>query len=186
MPIQDAVNHFQSSQAEAMEWLKHELVGLRSGRVKPDSVENIQVDSYGTRSPLKSLASVSSSDARTLVVSPWDKNLIVSIEKAITEANLGVNPTVDGSIIRLVFPSLTEEVRQKTLKVLHSKAEEARIRLRQGRDEALKLIKTEKEAGDLTEDDFYNGRERLDKQIDAANEQVATIVKAKEQEIMTI
>ncbi len=186
MPIQDAVNHFQSSQEEAVQWLKNELVGLRSGRVKPDIVETIQVDSYGTKTPLKGVATISSSDARTLVVSPWDKNLIVSIEKAITDANLGVNPTVDGAIIRLVFPSLTEEVRQKTLKGLHSKAEEARIRLRQGRDEAIKLLKTEKEDGKITEDDFYGGRERLDKQIDAANEQVATIVKAKEQEIMTI
>ncbi len=183
MSIDAAAKIFELARAETSEWFQQEVLALRSGRVKPDLVERVSVESYGARSPLNSLASVNSSDARTLVVSPWDKNIIPAVEKAITEANLGVNPVVNGGVIRLSFPSMTQEVRQQVLKVLHGKAEDARVRLRQGRDEALKLLRTEKEKGDIPEDDFYSGKERLDNLIEAANQQVADLVKAKTGEI---
>lgn len=169
-----------------MERFRKDTGALRTGRVTPDLVESIPVEAYGSRSPLNSLASVSSSDARTLVISPFDKNIMSDIEKAVTNANLGVNPTTDSSIIRLAFPSMTEESRQRTIKVLHGKAEEARVRLRQGRDEALKGLKDDKEKNDITEDDFYDGKKKLDELIAKANDEVALLTKKKEEEITTI
>jgi ribosome recycling factor len=186
MPIQQAEEVFNAGKDEAMEWFEKEVAGLRSGRVKPVLVESITVEVYGTRNPIKAIASVSSSDARTLVVSPWDKNNLHAIEKAITEANIGVMPTVDGQVIRLSFPSLTEEVRNQTIKTLHGKAEETRIRMRQSRDEALKGLKQEKEASKLSEDDFYNGKKQLDDLIGKAQDELQERIDAKEAEIKTI
>jgi ribosome recycling factor len=125
-------------------------------------------------------------DARTILVSPWDKGAISAIEKAIIEANIGVMPTIDGSNIRLAFPTLTEEVRNQTIKVLHAKAEESRIRMRQGRDEALRLLKQEKEKGTISEDDFYGGKKHLDELITKASGEIEERIKTKEQDIKTI
>lgn len=186
MPIPQAEQIFNASKDEALEWFEKEIAGLRSGRVKPALVETIQVELYGSRSPLKGLASVSNTDARTILVAPWDKNAISAIQKAIIEANIGVMPTVDGSNIRLTFPQLTEEVRNQTIKVLHAKAEESRIRMRQGRDEALRLLKQEKEKGTLSEDDFYGGKKHLDELIAKVQEGMEERIKAKEQDIKTI
>lgn len=184
--LQDAYDLFEVGKQEAMEWFSNEIAGLRTGRVKPDLITKVQVEHYGTRNPLQSLASVSSTDARTLLISPYDPSAIKAIDKAITDADLGVNPTVDGHVIRLSFPSLTEEIRERTVKQLHKKAEEARIRLRQIRDEALKMIREEREDGKLPEDDFYNGKDKLDELIHQANEEIENSVKKKEDEIKTV
>lgn len=186
MAQKEANTIFNESKAQALEWLQHETAGLRSNRVQPDLVVHLAVEAYGSRSPLQSVASVSSSDARTLVISPYDKNMIQAIEKAVTEANLGVQPTVDGQIIRLVFPSLTEETRKQTIKLLHNKAEEGRIRLRQGRDEAVRHLKQAKEAGTIGEDDFFSGRDELDGLIATANKEIDQLVAKKEQDISAI
>lgn len=186
MPIQQAGELFEQSRLEAFEWFTQEISGLRSGRVKPILVEDIQVDVYGMKQPIKSLASVSNLDARTLTVSPWDKSTVAAIDKAITEANIGVRPTIDGSVLRLGFPSLTEEVRMQTIKTLNAKAEETRIRMRKGRDEAIKMLKNEKEASTISEDDFYGGKKHLDELIGKAQEELQERVSAKETEIKTI
>ena len=186
MPLPQAQTVFDTARKDALDWLQNEVGSLRSSRVKPDLVNGISVEAYGSRSQLQSLASVSNSDARTLLISPYDKSTIQAIEKAVTEANLGVQPVTDGQVIRLVFPSLTDEVRQQTIKVLHAKAEEARVKLRQGRDEALRLLKQEKAKSDITEDDFYDGKADLDKRIDTANEEVAQLVSKKEEDIASI
>ncbi len=177
---------FNLGKEEALEWFQLETVSLRSGRVKPDLVTKLQVEHYGTRNPLQSLAGISSIDARTLAISPYDPGTIRAIEKALADADLGVNPTVDGQIIRLSFPSLTEEVRERTVKQLHKKAEEARVRLRQARDEALKMVREEKEASTITEDDFYNGKEKLDEMIQAANEEIEQLMQKKEEEVRAV
>ncbi len=186
MPIAQAEKTFLASKEEAFSWFEKEVAGLRSGRVKPALVESIQVELYGTRNPLKGIASISSLDARTILISPWDKNAITAIQKALTEANIGVMPTVDGQNIRLAFPSLTEEIRNQTIKTLHARAEETRIRMRQGRDEALKTLKAEKEKGTISEDDFYGGKKRLDNLIGKAQDELESRIKAKEEDILTI
>ncbi|HSX24703.1 MAG TPA: ribosome-recycling factor [Candidatus Andersenbacteria bacterium] len=186
MSLQQAEELFNESSVEALGWFESEIAGLRSGRVKPAIIEDITVEVYGSRTPIKGVASVSNMDARTLVVSPWDKSTIAAIEKAIIEANVGVMPTIDGAVLRLSFQSLTEEVRLQTIKALHAKAEEARIRMRKGRDEALKYLKNEKEAGKLSEDEFYGGKKRLDELISKAQDELQERVDCKEEEIKTI
>jgi len=186
MSLQSSYTHFETKAADALDWLKGETRGLRTGRVKPDLLEGIFVEQYGTQTPLKGVASISNSDARTIVISPWDPSVIPSIKKSITQADLGVQPIEDGRVIRLSFPSLTEELREQTIKMLHKKAEEGRIRLRRSRDEALEILKKDKSAGDITEDDFYEGKEHLDELIDKANDSIADLIKRKEEEIRTV
>lgn len=186
MPIKEHLDSFESNKNETLNWYTDEIAGIRSGRVTPNLVNNVNVEHYGTRTPLNGLASINNSDARTLIVSPWDKGAMQPIEKALTEADLGVMPSVDGEIIRIVFPSLTEEAREKTIKQLHHKTEEARVRLRQARDESLKEIKKEKEQGDITEDDFYDSKEQLDKLIDQANDELEATEEKKKNDIKAI
>jgi ribosome recycling factor len=184
--LDKAKKHFEVGKQEAFEWFGKEIAGLRSGRVRPDLLINISVEHYGTRNPLQSLASVSSLDSRTILISPWDKSAVVAIEKALTQANLGAMPTVDGQVIRLSFPSLTSEVRETTIKQLHKKAEEARVRLRVTRDEALKMVKQAKEDGAISEDDFYKDKDGLDELIGKANKEIEDVVIKKEAEISTL
>lgn len=186
MPLKDAYQHFDDAVKEALDWFRGEVSKLRTGRVTTDLISNIQVEHYGTRTPLNGLASVASSDARTLVVSPWDPSALSSIERALTLAQLGVMPTVDGKIIRLAFPMLSEETRKQTVKTLNQKAEEARVRLRRGRDDALSQITHEKREGDLPEDEFFKGKEELDSKIAKANTELEAIIERKEAEIMTV
>lgn len=184
--MEESAELFELQKDEVVEWFQQVVASLRTGRVTPDQVLAIQVDAYGAKTPLNGLASVSNTDARTLVVSPWDPGSAGDIVKALTEADLGVTPVVDGEVIRLSWPSLTEEIREQTVKTLHSRAEEARVRLRQARDEGLKLIKDGKEAGDLTEDDFYDGKKELDGLIDKANLEIDTVVNKKEEDVRAI
>ena len=186
MALAASYTAFSESAEEAVSWLTGEIAGLRTTRVAPALVEGISIEHYGTRTPLSGLASISSADARTLVIAPWDESAIVPIEKAVTDAQLGVNPSVDGKVIRLAFPSLTEEMRQQTTKQLHQKAEEARVRLRKARDDALGAIKREQKAGDLTEDDLYDGKKELDTRIDTKNKEIEELVTKKEAEISQI
>src|SRR5688572_13510979 len=109
MTLDDSYKHFKAAHTEAVGWLQKEISSLRTGRVKTNLIESLPVEHYGARTPLQGLASISSSDPRTLVISPWDPTALPAIEKAITAAQLGVQPIVDGKLIRLSFPSLTEE-----------------------------------------------------------------------------
>lgn len=186
MSLKDNLGSFSQQEEEAMEWFQQEITHIRTGRVTPEMVMHINVEHYGAITPLNGLASVNNTDARTLAISPWDKGAITAIEKALTEAQLGVMPIVDGAIIRIVFPSLTEEGRERTVKQLNNKTEEARVRLRQARDEELKKIKEAKEKGDLTEDEFYEGKEKLDEMIDQSNQRLEELAAKKEKEITTL
>lgn len=186
MSLQQAYTHFSDAQAEVLDWFQNELTSIRTGRVTTQLIEHLPVEHYGTRTPLQGLASLTVSDARTIVVNPWDPTAMPAIEKALTDAQLGVNPVVDNNVVRLSFPSLTEDARTATIKLLHKKAEEARVKLRQARDEALTTVRREKEAGELTEDDFYDGRAQLDTRIGEANERIAAIITKKEVEIRTL
>lgn len=186
MSLKEKFDLFELHKDEVINWYAEEIASIRTGRVAPGLVENIAVDHYGARTPVSGLASVNNSDARTLVISPWDKGATQAIEKALTEANLGVMPSVDGDVIRIVFPSMTEEARTQTTKQLHNKTEEARVRLRQARDEVLREVKEGKEKGDLTEDDFYEGKKTLDDLIEKANKTLGETADKKEEEIKAI
>lgn len=186
MSLENAYKTFERGKSESIAWLHNETSSLRTGRVKPDLVDSITIEHYGVQTPLKGLASVSNSDARTLVISPWDPSAIAAIKKALTEAQLGVQPVEDGRMVRLSFSSMTDDVREQTVKMLHKKAEEARVRLRRARDEALSMIRQEKQDGEVTEDDFYEGKKKLDEKIDEANEEISKLVSKKEDEIRVV
>ncbi len=170
---------------EVEDWLGRELAGLRTGRATPLLLDNVQVESYGTRQPIKHLAAISIDDPRTLRVTPWDKTAIKNIETAIAAANLGVSTSPDSTGIRIVFPELTAERRQALLKVVKAKLEEAKISARKEREKVWSEIQDQERAGDLSEDDKFRGKEDLQKVVDEFQEKLLELVKKKEQELLS-
>ncbi|MBI4022292.1 MAG: ribosome recycling factor [Candidatus Andersenbacteria bacterium] len=186
MTLEAAYDQFNQAKTEAEAWFREEMVTLRTGRISPELVARVPVEHYGSLTPLQGVASIAKSDARTLTITPWDRHAIVPVEKALTAAQLGAQPMVDGKVVRLVFPTMTQEARGQTVKRLHQLAEEARVRLRLGRDTALKHMREAKESGALTEDDFYTGRQKLDELIDTANGEIAQLIQGKEKDIRSL
>ncbi len=156
---------------------RHELAGVRTGRANPGLVEKLPVEYYGTTAPLQQLASFSVPEARMLVISPFDKGSMGAIERAIRDANLGLNPSNDGVQIRLAFPSLTEERRKEFVRMVRQKAEDGRNAIRNARRDARKDLESLQKDGDISEDDLRRAEDELDKltkrhetEIDAALE----------------
>lgn len=171
---------------KAIDHFKQELGGLRTGRANPALVENVMVESYGSKMPLTHVASVSIPDAKTIAIQPWDKGNIGPIEKAIQAANIGLNPVNDGMLIRLSIPSMTEERRKEMVKLLGQISEKAKIAIRNVREEIIKEFKKQQEEENLTEDDLSGMKKDLQEVVDKYNEQVKEITASKEKEIMTI
>lgn len=174
---------FDSKIVAAREWLGREYSGLRTGRAAPAILDGVMVSAYGSIAPLKQVGNVGVEDARTLRVSAYDAGLIKDIEKAITAANLGVGTSSDGAHIRVTFPELTAERRGQLVKFAKAKLEDARTTVRVARDEAWKEIQEREKLGTLTEDDKFSLKEELQKRVDAANEELETAFKKKENEM---
>jgi len=171
---------------KAIEHLKNEIAALRTGRATPALVEDISVEAYGVKTPLKGLASVSVSDPKTLLIEPWDKGVLKEIEKSIQLANIGINPVNEGVRLRLSIPSLTEESRRELIKILQQKLEQSRISLRSIRDKVRgEIIEAERQK-QITEDDRYRSQEKLDELIEEYHFRIKEIGEQKEKEIMTI
>lgn len=171
---------------ETIDFYQEELRNIRTGRVNPAMVEEIEIDYYGTKSALKQVASISSQDAKTLIISPWSKDSLVSIEKAVNQSDLGVNPVNDGNVIRLSFPSLTEERRTELAKVVGKKTEEARIKIRKKREEEWDKIQEKERNKEISEDDKFKDKEALQKIIDEYNRKVDDLSSKKEEELMQV
>ena len=169
----------------AFDFAKNEAANIRTGRANSSMVESILVDYLGSRLHIKELATVTTPEPRTLQIQPWDKGAIVFIEKAIRESNLGVNPTSDSTAVRVSFPPLTEERRKEFIRVLHQKVEEARIRVRQVREDVLKKVQNEVKEKKGRDDDVRHAKDDLQKIIDDLNKRFDELVKKKEQELMT-
>lgn len=169
-----------------LDHLQKELSSLRTGRATPGLVENIVVMAYDAPTDMKSVASMSVPDARTLVIQPWDKSLIQAIEKAIRDADIGVSPSVDGSVIRLVMPSMTEENRKKLVKHMKEKLEEARVSARQVREEVRDVASKREKAKQIGDDEKFKAFEELDKMTKEYVQKIDDIGVKKEEEIMTI
>ncbi len=182
----DLLAQYDADFQEALEYLRLELGQLRTGRATPALVENIQVEAYGAKTQLVALASISVSDARTIVIEPWDKNLLKDIERGIQEAKIGINPVVQGKIIRISMPPMTEESRKNLIKVMNEKLEQARIGVRGVRDKAkAEIVQAEKDKA-IGEDDKYRLLEQLDKVVAGWNDKIKHTGEEKEKEIMTI
>jgi ribosome recycling factor len=170
----------------ALEYFKEELAKIRTGRANTALVENVMVDYYGAKTPLKQLASITIPEARLISVNPWDKGSLLAIESAIRTSDLGLNPTSDGQIVRINIPPLTEERRKELAKVLNQKAEDARITVRNIREDAWREIQDKEKSGAISEDDKFKGKDRLQTVVDDYNEKIEEIRNKKEKEIMTV
>ncbi len=166
--------------------LKDEFASIRAGRANPHILDKLQVEAYGGMSPLNQLGNVSAADARCLVISPWDKSLLKAIEKAILASNLGINPTNDGNVIRLVFPDLTEERRKELVKQVRKMGEDSKVAVRNNRRDAMEALKKMKTAKELSEDESKNCEQDVEKSVAESIAQVDKIVAAKEKELLTI
>ena len=166
--------------------LQEEFSSIRAGRANPHILDKLQVEAYGGMSPLNQLGNVSAADARCLVISPWDKSLLKAIEKAILSSNIGINPTNDGNVIRLVFPDLTEERRKELVKQVKKMGEDSKVAVRNNRRDAMEALKKMKTNKELSEDESKNCEQDVEKKISEAIAQVEKIVAAKEKELLTI
>lgn len=172
---------------KTVEHFKNETASLRTGRASPALVEGITVEYYGQTMPLVQVASISSPSSQMLVIQPWDKNALEPIQKAILQSPLGIMPIVDKDIIRLTLPSLTEERRTSLIKLLDQKVEEARISIRQEREDAIRKVQKMKEEGTLREDDFFKAKSDIQKIVDEFNnDKIKMLRDKKEKEILTV
>lgn len=170
----------------AVEFFKKDIAMIKAGRASPALVENVAVDSYGVKTPLIELASLSAPDAKSILIQPWDKNILKDIEKAILEARLGFNPVNEGNSIRITLPHLTQEDRSQLVKLLHQKLENGKIKIRGARDRVREdILKSEKNK-EITEDDKYDFLKELDEFAKDETGKIEDIAKKKEEEIMKI
>lgn len=177
------MTEFSERSKETQEWLRQEFTGIRTGQAAPALIEGVKVESYGTLMPLNQTSTIGVEDARTLRVSPWDAGSIKTIETALREADLGVSVVTDSSGLRVVFPELTADRRQQLLKLAKQKHEDARVSIRSARDEAMKAIEKAEKDGDISEDEKFSQKEALQKEVEAANTTLDTLLKEKEAEI---
>ena len=180
------MNDFKQKLEKIIEHLRHEVGLLRTNRATPALVEDMEVDYYGTKTPLKAIASISNRDARELIIQPWDKGAIQSIEKAIQVSSLGINPIAEKDGIRITIPALTEERRKELVKLLGRLIEDARIHVRRDREDALREIDREMKEKEISEDEKFRKRNEVQKIVDEINATIEQIEKAREKEIMTV
>ncbi len=163
-----------------------DLTSLRTQRATPSIVDKVYVNAYGSQMAIRELASISVPEPQLLVIEPWDKSILPALESALRESELDLQPVVDGERVRLPFPPLTEEKRVQLVKVLHEKAESARVRLRKLREEELKSLKQQQKNGDMSEDEYFSAEKEMQKTMDHYNAQIKTASDKKEAELMTV
>ncbi len=171
---------------KCVESTRHEFGSVRTGRASPALLDRISVDYYGAVTPLKQLATISAPEARMLTIQPYDKSSIKAIEKAIMESDIGLTPSNDGSIIRLVLPELTEERRRELVKVVSGIAEEGRVAIRNVRRDVMKDLRELKEDGEIGADDEHRAEGELQKVTDTRVSELDDLLKLKEDEILEV
>lgn len=179
-------NTAKEKMEKALDALQADLNSLRAGRANPRMLDRITVDYYGTQTPLNQMATISVPEPRSITVQPWDASMLKTIEKAIMASDLGINPSNDGKLIRLVIPQLTEERRKELVKVAKKEGENAKVAIRNIRRHSITDMKKKEKDGDITEDDLKNGEKNLQKITDEHIKKVDEKVKEKEKEITTI
>ena len=171
---------------KALDHLQEEFGAVRAGRANAKVLDRISVEYYGSETPLNGVATISSPDARTLVIQPWDTSLLKEIQKAIQTSDLGINPQNDGKVIRLVFPQLTEERRKELTKQVKKYAEEAKVAMRNIRRDGMDYVKKLKKNSEITEDDQKKAEKDLQDMLDKNIKKVDEATAAKEKELMAI
>ena len=171
---------------KAIDFFQKDIASLRTGRANPAMLDGVQVEAYGTKTPLSGVGSINVADAKSIVITPWDKNVLKDIEKAIVEAELGISVTNEGDKIRLTIPQMTEENRKDLVKKLNEKMETARISIRQTRDAVKDNIEEAEKEKEISEDDKFKFIKELDEKVQEKNEEIKGIRDKKEEDIMTI
>ncbi len=177
------MDEFQKKLDGAVEWLRGEYMAIRTGQASPSLLDAVKVDSYGSKVAINQVGSVGIEDARTLRISPWDSDSISAIERAIIDADLGVGVVTDSQGLRVTFPQLTGERREQLLKLAKMKLEEARVRVRNARDERMKGIEARNKAKEIGDDEARREKEKVQKQVDETNKKLETHHVQKESEI---
>ena len=184
--LQDVLDTAKAKMKKSCAVYEQNLMGLRAGRANPQLLDRILVDYYGTPTPINQIGNISSPEPRLLVIAPWEAKMIPQVEKAIQKSDLGLNPSNDGKIIRLVFPELNEERRKELTKVASKGAEETKVAIRSIRRDAIEQIKKLKKNSEITEDDQRDAEEDMQKITDKAIKEVDEIYAKKEKEIMEV
>ena len=184
--LDEVLSELSQNMEKAFQALKRDLMKLRTGRAHSSMLEGIRVDYYGTPTPLGQMATVNVPEARLITVKPWDKSQVKAVEKAIKESDAGLNPSVDGDIIRVPVPPLSEERRKDLVKVARKNGEECRVVIRKGRHEALDMLAEIKKDGGASEDDVERAKKKAEEVVAAAAQTVEAIIQAKEKDILEI
>lgn len=184
--LKDTLKELEDRMNKTISFMQEEFSAIRAGRANPHVLDRITVDYYGTQTPLQQVGNVSVPEARMILIQPWDKSLLKEIEKAIFTSDLGINPTNDGSVIRLLFPELTEERRKALTKDIRKKGEAAKVAVRNIRRDGADVFKKMEKANEITEDDLSDANEKLQKLTDKAVERIDKAVEVKDKELMTV
>lgn len=184
--MQEQLKDYEDRMNKTLNVLQDEFASIRAGRANPHVLDKIRVDYYGTPTPIQQVGNISVPEARMIVIQPWEKSLLKSIERAILTSDLGINPTNDGTMIRLVFPELTEERRKDLAKDVKKKGEAAKVAIRNIRRDANDTFKKLEKAGEFSEDDLELASDKIQKLTDKMTEKVDKAVEAKTKEILTV
>src|SRR5215472_18682657 len=184
--LDDILKTAEHKMSRAVEILSTDLQSVRTGRASPSLLDRIQVDYYGAPTPINGVANISAPDPRMVLVQPWDRGMLGPIEKAIQKSDLGINPTNDGQVIRLVLPQLTQDRRKELVKQVHHRAEEARVAVRNCRRDALEHLRKAEKDGGVSQEDERRSQDRLQKLTDQFIKKVDDVSKNKETEVMEV
>lgn len=180
------ISQYSSEFEKSIDFLKKDISSLRTGRATTSLVEDISIEAYGIRQPLKAVGTIAVPDPKTVTVSPWDKSMLANIEKGIRDSSLGINPVNNGVQIILAMPALTSERRAELIKVLHQKLENAKITIRKTREDVRDMIIAAEKDKEISEDDKFKSLEELDKMVKDYNEKIKAVGEEKEKEINNI
>jgi ribosome recycling factor len=170
----------------AVEALRREFAGVRTGKASPALLDTVKVEAYGSHMPLNQVATVSAPEPRLLVVQPWDRAMIGPVERGIRESELGLNPSNDGKVVRVPIPPLTEERRKEYVRLVHKMAEDARVAVRHARKEANDAVKAQQKNGEISEDDARREQDEIQQLTDRYVEKVDELMKHKEAEVLEV
>lgn len=184
--IDDVFKELQDSAAKAADALKRDLSKLRTGRAHASMLDGIRVEYYGQSTPIGQLATVSVPEPRMLAVKPWDKSQVQAVDKAIRESDLGLNPQVDGEVIRVPVPPLSEERRKDLVKIAKKNGEETKVAVRKARHDALDMLAEMKQSGDASEDEVDRAKKKVEEIVGQSGHLIDELVAAKEKEILVV
>ncbi|WP_024295662.1 ribosome recycling factor [Lacrimispora indolis] len=184
--MQESLQVYEDKMNKTLKALENEFMTIRAGRANPHVLDKIRVDYYGTPTPIQQVGNVSIPEARMIVIQPWERNLLKAIEKAILTSELGINPTNDGNVIRLVFPELTEERRKELVKDVKKKGEAAKIAIRNIRRDANDAFKKQLKAEEISEDEQAEAEDKIQKLTDKMVDKVEKAVEEKSKDLLTV